>query len=550
MAPRFDPLMPEDPRRIGVYEVVGRLGSGGQSVVYLGRVAGGPPVAIKVLRAGDLEARKALDKELTAARRVAAFCTARVLDAGADGADRYIVTEYIEGPTLLEIGPQAGADLHRLAIGTITALTAIHRAGIVHRDFKPANVLISTDGPRVIDFGISRVVGASSTSGVVGTPAYMAPEQLAGGEIGPAADVFAWAVAMVFAATGRPAFGNDSIPQVMHRILHEEPTLGHLPEPLRALVASCLLKDAAARPSSRDILLRLLDHADVPETEAALAEGATVAATMNLPPLTLRTPARRRLLPLLAGGGGVAAVVAVIVIATQVMGTPHKKKPPASSAKPSSTVPAATLADQVQAAVAAKKAADFTYVNTKNGKTQFQGSGNFVLRKAALPDYDMRVGCNGDVGFPTYVIGKYGYARDATTGWYKFPATEFKNGALTGAAGCEYIYGRTVRWATTPDNYKILLRNATITGQQHTNGRTTITGTLATDKVAESNLAAPYYRLYRTPSPTLQFTMLINDDHLPYQLKLTFPTDQTTATTTYTLWRSTGSIPTPKLGTH
>ncbi|MBE1561868.1 serine/threonine-protein kinase [Nonomuraea africana] len=242
---------------MGPYRLLGRLGAGGQGVVYLGQGRDGRPVAVKVMRDGPADERFA--KEIDAARRVEPFCIAQVLDASLSGRP-YIVTEYVEGPSLQQAGRHSGADLQRLAVATATALTAIHQAGIVHRDFKPANVLLGQGGPRVIDFGIARSVesGLTGTSGIMGTPAYMAPEQLAGAAVGPATDVFAWASVIVFAATGSPPFGEDSLPAVINRILHNEPQLGDLPRPLRTIVLACLDKDPARRPSMQDVLLQLL----------------------------------------------------------------------------------------------------------------------------------------------------------------------------------------------------------------------------------------------------------------------------------------------------
>ena len=208
-------------------------------------------VAVKLLHAqfsGDTKARARFAGELASAKRVAPFCTAQILDADVEGDTPYLVSEFIEGPSLREVvdsrGPSSGGDLQRLAIGTVTALAAIHEAGIVHRDFKPTNVLLAADGPRVIDFGIARALdaGGTLTSTTVGTPSYMSPEQISGEPAGPPTDVFAWACTMVFAATGSPPFGQDSIPAVMNRILHQEPGLGMLMGPLRDVVVSCLAK--------------------------------------------------------------------------------------------------------------------------------------------------------------------------------------------------------------------------------------------------------------------------------------------------------------------
>ncbi|MBE1586938.1 serine/threonine protein kinase [Nonomuraea angiospora] len=247
------------PEAIGPYRVVKQLGEGGQGVVYLATAPDGTPVAVKALHEG-LPGDGRFAKEIAAARRVEPFCIAQVLDASLGGPRPYIVTEYVEGPSLHQAGRHSGADLQRLAVATATALAAIHRAGVVHRDFKPANVLLGRDGPRVIDFGIARAMDAAltRTSSVVGTPAYMAPEQFMGAAAGPAVDVFAWGAVMVYAATGAPPFGNDSVPAVLRRIQYEEPQLGGVPEPLRSIVYACLAKDPAARPAMHDVLFQLI----------------------------------------------------------------------------------------------------------------------------------------------------------------------------------------------------------------------------------------------------------------------------------------------------
>jgi serine/threonine protein kinase len=274
------PLEPGDPVRLGRFELLGRLGEGGQGVVYLGRGPdpGEERVAVKVLRSAvDANVLKRLARELDAIHQVQPFVTAGVIEASAEGDRRYVVSEFIDGPSLQdrvdERGPLPEGDLQRLAVGTATALTAIHGAGVVHRDFKPANVLLGPDGPRVVDFGIARLTDAATiTSGLIGTPSYVAPEQLAGARPTSAVDIFAWAVTMIYAATGRLAFGADSVPAVMHRIMYEEPDLSGLPPSLRSVILECLDKDPARRPGARDLLLRLVDPT-VPRTPVAAAAG-------------------------------------------------------------------------------------------------------------------------------------------------------------------------------------------------------------------------------------------------------------------------------------
>lgn len=258
---------PGDPASLGPYTIEARLGEGGQGTVYLGRDPAGERVAVKVLHprfAADRVARARFEREIAVARQIAEFCTARVLDAGESGDHLYVVSEFIDGPSLQQAvedeGPRDGAALQRIAISTATALVAIHQAGIAHRDFKPANVLLGFDGPRVIDFGISKALdaGLAQTSGAFGTPTYMSPEQIHGQPAAAPSDVFSWAVTMVFAATGSPAFGRDTIPAVLHRILTAEPDLSGVPEGLRPLLSACLAKTPADRPAAPDLLFRLI----------------------------------------------------------------------------------------------------------------------------------------------------------------------------------------------------------------------------------------------------------------------------------------------------
>ncbi|WP_329425241.1 PASTA domain-containing protein [Streptosporangium sp. NBC_01495] len=264
--PYAQPLKTGDPAALGEYEIIGRLGEGGQGVVYVGvrPDTGSEPYAVKLLHGSVGEDPEVFLREVELAKQVARFCTAQVIDAGLDGDRPYIVSEYVDGPSLhREVavsGPREGGRLERLAIGTATALAAIHRAGIVHRDFKPQNVLLGPDGPRVIDFGLARALDAAATQSGrgAGTPAYMAPEQVEGAEINPAADVFAWGATMCFAANAQAPFGQDSIAAVLNRILTAAPQLGRLDGLLGALVVDCLDKNPRNRPTSRELLLALL----------------------------------------------------------------------------------------------------------------------------------------------------------------------------------------------------------------------------------------------------------------------------------------------------
>ncbi|GLZ07755.1 hypothetical protein Acsp03_52210 [Actinomadura sp. NBRC 104412] len=264
-------LRPEDPRELGDYRLLSRIGRGGMGTVFLGEGSSGRRVAVKVINrelASEETFRERFRREVTAARQVRRFCTAPVLDAELDTEPLFVVTEYIEGPSLeaavAERGPLPGSDLEGLAVGVATALAAIHGAGIVHRDLKPANVLLSATGPRVIDFGIARALdaadGPTRTGQFVGTPNYLPPELLRGEPVTPASDVFSWGCVVTYAGTGRPPFAGRTVPEIFYRVAHDEPRLDGLDAGLRGLVASALDKDPRNRPSVQDLLARLVGH--------------------------------------------------------------------------------------------------------------------------------------------------------------------------------------------------------------------------------------------------------------------------------------------------
>ncbi|GAA1529639.1 hypothetical protein GCM10009678_09550 [Actinomadura kijaniata] len=256
------------PERIGPYRVVERLGEGGMGIVYAGLDHEGRKVAIKVIRrefAADPQYRARFAAEVGAARRVRPFCTAPVLDADPGADPPYLVTEFVGGLSLdaavAKDGPLRGADLEAVAVGMATALTAIHDADVVHRDLKPANVLLSTFGPRVIDFGIARSAGGTrltATGGIIGTPAFMSPEQINGRSATPASDVFAWGATVAFAARGEQPFPGPSLPVIIHRIVTGEPDLTGLSGTLLTVVRAALAKDPDRRPTAQEILDRLI----------------------------------------------------------------------------------------------------------------------------------------------------------------------------------------------------------------------------------------------------------------------------------------------------
>ncbi|MEV7400458.1 serine/threonine-protein kinase [Streptomyces sp. NPDC091267] len=260
----FQPLQAADPLVVGGYRLAARLGAGGMGRVYLSHTRGGRPVAIKVVRpelADDPDFQRRFGREISAAQRVRGAYTAEVIDADADGEPPWLATLYVPGPSLAEAvarrGPLPVPATLWLMAGMAEALQAIHAEGIVHRDLKPSNVLLAADGPRVIDFGIAVAADGTSytaTGHSVGTPAYMAPEQASGAAVTAATDVFALAQTAAFAALGRPLYGDGQGVYVLYRIVHTEPELSLLPEPLRPLFARCLAADPAERATPAEVL--------------------------------------------------------------------------------------------------------------------------------------------------------------------------------------------------------------------------------------------------------------------------------------------------------
>jgi serine/threonine protein kinase len=306
------PLQPGDPHRIGGYEITGRLGVGEQGAVFRGRSPAGGSVAVKILHlrlSGEPAARSRFAGAFEAARRVSGFCTAGIIDADVESDRPYVVTEFVDGPSLqqlvLDEGPRGAAVTERLAVGIAIALAAIHRAGAVHHDFKPGNVLLGRDGPRVTDFGVARAleeVAAAPTGRVSDDPAYKAPEQLRGVNIGPGADVFAWGATVLFAATGQAPFGDDTPSEVMQRIVYDDPDLTPVPDTLREVVADALAKDPEDRPTSAELLGRLLAEeaplaARLPQP--MVAEGRALASG-SVPDLEVTTPEAPKALPVSA----------------------------------------------------------------------------------------------------------------------------------------------------------------------------------------------------------------------------------------------------------
>ncbi|KOU60364.1 serine/threonine protein kinase [Streptomyces sp. MMG1533] len=275
----MQPLGVDEPTVVGPYRLLGRLGSGGMGRVYLGRSAGGRTVAVKIVHphfALDEEFRARFRREVDAARRVGGAWTAPVLDADPQAPVPWVATAYAAGPSLSAAVADGGAlpahSVRALGAGLAEALTAVHELGLVHRDVKPSNVLLTLDGPLLIDFGIARAMDGTASltsSGVsIGSPGYMSPEQILGKGATGAADVFSLGAVLAYAATGEAPFRGDSSAALLYRVVHEAPELGPLDGDLRSLVEACLAKEPGERPTPGEVARRL-----APEGAARLVAG-------------------------------------------------------------------------------------------------------------------------------------------------------------------------------------------------------------------------------------------------------------------------------------
>ncbi|HYS42176.1 MAG TPA: serine/threonine-protein kinase [Pseudonocardiaceae bacterium] len=262
--PVFQNLTAGDPRQAGPYRLRVRIAVGSMGRVYLAYTPAGRPLAIKIVRpelAEDAEFRQRFRREVDAARQVHGLFTAQVLDADTAAPHPWLATAYVAGPSVqeavTECGPLPSRSLWLFAAGVAEALQSVQAAGVVHRDLKPTNVLLAADGPRLIDFGIARASDASrlTRTGIrIGSPQFMAPEHVLGGEASLASDVFTLGALIVFAATGRTPFGDGVDVAVLYRVVHEPPDLAGLPEDLQSIAAACLNKKAHQRPDLASVI--------------------------------------------------------------------------------------------------------------------------------------------------------------------------------------------------------------------------------------------------------------------------------------------------------
>lgn len=264
-------LRREDPRVVGSFRLHRRLGAGGMGVVYLGSDRRGQRVALKVIRpdlAEDQEFRSRFAREVSAARRIRGGCTARLVAADLEADRPWFATQYVPGPSLhdkvAEEGPLPAAEVASIGAALSEGLVAVHEAGVVHRDLKPSNILLSPKGPRIIDFGIAWATGASTLTHVgtaVGSPGFLAPEQVRGAAVTPATDVFSLGATLAYAATADSPFGHGSSEVMLYRVVHEEPHLFDVHDALAPLVRACLAKDPEERPSTLQLSMRLKEIA-------------------------------------------------------------------------------------------------------------------------------------------------------------------------------------------------------------------------------------------------------------------------------------------------
>jgi predicted Ser/Thr protein kinase len=312
------------PDSLGPYRLIERLGEGGMGVVYLASAPDQRRVAVKALRpaiAADPNARRRLAREVETMRRVRSPFVAEVIDADVTCDTPYIVTRYVNGPTLervvTEEGPLTGEKLSRLASGLALALAAVHGAGVVHRDLKPGNVMISHGEPVVIDFGIAQAAEATrltQTGMFMGTPGYLAPEVIEGGNSGPASDVHSWGATVAFAATGRAPYGTGAFETIFYRIINGQPDLGGFPVPLLDLVTRALSRDPARRPTAADLCLRTasLDPSSLvaaPAATAAPLAAAGAAGAIADRPIPGTLPGAGPAIPAPAGLAGLPATL-------------------------------------------------------------------------------------------------------------------------------------------------------------------------------------------------------------------------------------------------
>ena len=495
-------LLPGDPARVGRYRLTARLGAGGMGVVYLGAAKDGSLVAVKVLRpelAENPEFRARFSREVTTLTRVKGMCTVRVIEADTQAPRPFLVTEYIDGPSLAdyieEQGPLGAEMLYGLAAGLAEALGAIHAAGVIHRDLKPSNVLLTADGPKVIDFGIAQAPDATVLTGTgmtVGSIGFMAPEQIMGQAV-TASDIFSWAVTIAYAASGTAPFGTGVSAAIFYRIMNTEPDIAAVPDSVRPWIEAALAKEPQNRPTADDLLRQLTNTStqpggsyDVP-TQTILAQTWRPAAASPLPPAAsplppVPRPARRRPVRVYAALAlAVLVAVAGTVVGLLVSGHPAKGKSASGSSRAStSAAPPSTLA--------AFNGGLSTVVNPsdhKGGTLNFDAQstpdsfdpGNTYLpwvmnfdRLFAMPLFTYK-SCPGSCGLqlvPDLATDLGTVSSDGMTWTFHIQSdVKFENGTVVTAQDVKYAIERTYDRSVLgngPSYYQVLLTDSSYPG--------------------------------------------------------------------------------------
>jgi serine/threonine protein kinase len=399
-------LQPGDPRTIGPYRLRGVLGSGGMGRVFLGASAEGHLAAVKVVHANlaaDPEYRARFGREVEVARAVSGPFTAPVIDADLDGLVPWLATAYIAGSSLEEAvtggGPLAPGAVLEMAARLAEGLVAIHAVGVVHRDLKPSNILLSPDGPRLIDFGVSRACGSASltTTGVmIGSPGFMSPEQAEGLPAGPASDIFSLGAVLAFAATGQGPFGPGSTVALLYRVIHRPAELDQVPPAVRGLVERCLIKDPALRPTARDLLAATGAPRTVPlRVPASVPPPARALVPPDLPlslgvwepapappprrPRRRDQPSRRRNWRSLSAAAVIAGMLgaAIGLVLTATPNPPPPAQPPRQAAAAATSAPSASTAAPVSRAGPARTSTERPHPSASESPNPHLTSGGY-----------------------------------------------------------------------------------------------------------------------------------------------------------------------------
>ncbi|MFF4779076.1 serine/threonine protein kinase [Microtetraspora fusca] len=580
-------LTSNDPKRIGGYRLLARLGAGGMGTVYLGRARGGQTVAIKVVRsdlANDSSFLARFRREAKTLLLVDGGFTCRVIEMDLEGSPPYLVTEYVDGPSLsdhlAQEGPLDSESTRTLAIGLADALRSIHATGVVHRDLKPSNILLSAAGPKVIDFGIAQVLDATSitrTGVVVGSSGYMAPEQF-DGQGGQPADIFAWACTVIFAATGNPPFGSGPLEAVVFRLRNEAPVLDGLPEDLQLIVGSALKKDPAERPTASQLISQLIPDSRTSAAPTAELTWSLLAESWRAPiPEPQGAPGSRRKKAWLAGGIAAAAAIGVGVptllyeapwarngkgmtgvlsaptpahasnsVAVSVTASPTKS--PTSSAMPRKPV---EIADAALAVAEAMGTTRFTLKVSGWDEMGFDAEGELAFHPPAATRYRMDLSYFGDNENAESIanvtlIGNRGFNTASDN-----PTDEDIGSWVADHILPEpFMTARRVRWASSPYAIRALVAASSDVKQTMIGGQIFLKGTAPMDKMAKSDTVGPLYKplLSFSKKRSVKFTIILDQNLAPSRIIQSIPifeSDEIPATTTYSDWGMPSEPKTP-----